>query len=51
MSFDAMRRLALALLLLLPALAPAACGVKSDPELPPGQSDDFPRKYPSAEDT
>ena len=27
-------------------LAPAACGKKGPPELPEGQTDQFPRQYP-----
>jgi predicted small lipoprotein YifL len=46
-----MRLLALAALILFAALAPAACGIKGDPELPPGESDEFPRKYPSSDGT
>lgn len=51
MKLDAMRRLALAVLILFAALAPAACGIKGDPTLPPGVTDEFPRKYPSEDDT
>lgn len=36
---------ALALIALL-ALLPAGCGKKGDPELPEGQTDDYPRQYP-----
>ena len=32
------------------ALAPAACGRKGDPVLPPGQTDQFPSKYPKSTD-
>jgi predicted small lipoprotein YifL len=47
-----MQRLALAALaLVLLALLPAACGIKGDPTLPPGVTDEFPRKYPSPDDT
>ena len=31
----------------LAACLAAACGVKGDPELPEGQKDSYPRKYPS----
>jgi len=51
MSIDTLRRLGLIALLVMVALSPAACGVKGDPELPPGESDEFPRKYPSEDDT
>jgi len=41
-------RLLLAVVLGLSLALPlAACGKKGPPELPPGQSDDYPRKYPS----
>jgi hypothetical protein len=41
-------RLALLLLLAAAALAPAACGKKGDPTLPPGTPDDgYPHRYPS----
>jgi predicted small lipoprotein YifL len=35
-------------LLLIAALAllPAGCGKKGDPELPNGETDEFPRQYP-----
>ena len=33
------------------ALGPTGCGVKGDPEAPPGAHEKFPRKYPSAIDT
>jgi predicted small lipoprotein YifL len=32
------------------ALAPAACGRKGEPVLPPGQTDQFPSKYPKSTD-
>jgi predicted small lipoprotein YifL len=51
MRLHAIRLAAFAALILLAALAPAACGIKGDPELPPGQSDDFPRKYPGSDGT
>ena len=34
------------LLLLAVALLPAGCGKKGDPELPNGETDEFPRQYP-----
>lgn len=40
------RYIALLCLALALALPLAGCGKKGDPTLPPGQSDDFPRKYP-----
>jgi len=40
-------RAALLLLALAAALAPAACGKKGDPTLPPGQTDKYPRQYPN----
>jgi predicted small lipoprotein YifL len=40
------RLVALLCLVLALATPVAACGKKGDPTLPPGQSDDFPRKYP-----
>jgi predicted small lipoprotein YifL len=41
-------RRAIALALMLVALAAtAACGTKSRPELPEGQSDQYPRQYPN----
>jgi predicted small lipoprotein YifL len=45
---DRFRRLGWSALLLLTALAllPAGCGKKGDPELPEGQTDEFPRQYP-----
>ncbi len=43
-------RVMLALLLAVLALAPAACGRKGAPVLPPGQSDQFPSKYPKTTD-
>ena len=43
-------RLMLALLLGTLALAPAACGRKGAPVLPPGESDQFPSKYPKTTD-
>jgi predicted small lipoprotein YifL len=33
-------------LLALAALAPAGCGKKGPPQLPPGQTDTFPNQYP-----
>ena len=41
-------RLMLAALLGAIALAPAACGRKGAPVLPPGQTDEFPHKYPQS---
>ena len=38
-------RLVLAALLGALALAPAACGRKGSPVLPPGETDQFPSKY------
>ncbi|MBL9034043.1 MAG: hypothetical protein JNN33_04710 [Rhodospirillaceae bacterium] len=32
------------------ALAPAACGKKGPPQLPPGQTDQFPEQYPKSTD-
>ena len=43
-------RLMLALLLGTLALAPAACGRKGAPILPPPQTDEFPHKYPKSTD-
>jgi predicted small lipoprotein YifL len=43
-------RLMLALLLGAIALTPAACGRKGAPVLPPGQTDQFPSKYPKSTD-
>jgi predicted small lipoprotein YifL len=43
-------RLLLALLLGTLALAPAACGRKGSPVLPPGKTDEFPSKYPKSTD-
>jgi predicted small lipoprotein YifL len=43
-------RLMLAALLGVLALAPAACGRKGEPVLPPGQTDQFPSKYPKSTD-
>ena len=40
----------LLLLLATLALAPAACGRKGEPVLPPGQTDQFPSKYPKSTD-
>ncbi len=37
-------------LLALVAVAPAACGKKGSPQLPPGQTDDFPQQYPKTTD-
>lgn len=39
-------RVGLLALLALTALAPAACGKKGPPQLPPGQTDTFPNQYP-----
>jgi predicted small lipoprotein YifL len=39
-------RVALLALLGLTALAPAACGKKGAPVLPPPQTDEFPQQYP-----
>jgi predicted small lipoprotein YifL len=38
------------LLMSLLALAPAACGRKGSPVLPPGKTDEFPSKYPRTTD-
>jgi predicted small lipoprotein YifL len=43
-------RAILLLLLSTLALAPAACGRKGQPVLPPGQTDQFPSKYPKSTD-
>lgn len=41
-------RLILAVLIALSMAAPlAGCGKKGDPKLPQGESDNYPRKYPS----
>jgi predicted small lipoprotein YifL len=45
-----MMRLALAALMAAIALAPAACGRKGDPVLPPPQTDNFPHQYPKSTD-
>ena len=39
-------RVGLLALLVLTALAPAACGKKGDPVLPPPQTDTYPNQYP-----
>jgi predicted small lipoprotein YifL len=41
-------RFALLLIVTL-ALLPAGCGKKGDPELPSGETDEFPRQYPDPE--
>ncbi len=38
------------LLMSLIALAPAACGRKGAPVLPPGKADEFPSQYPRSTD-
>jgi hypothetical protein len=43
-------RVMLAALLGALALAPAACGRKGAPILPPPQTDEFPHKYPKSTD-
>jgi predicted small lipoprotein YifL len=43
-------RVILLLLLSALALAPAACGRKGEPVLPPGQSDNYPHRYPQSTD-
>lgn len=43
-------RALLLLLLTSIALAPAACGRKGAPVLPPGKTDEFPSKYPKSTD-
>ena len=43
-------RVLLLLLLGALALAPAACGRKGEPVLPPGQSDNYPHRYPQSTD-
>ncbi|GIK97379.1 MAG: hypothetical protein BroJett029_15880 [Alphaproteobacteria bacterium] len=40
------RAACLVLALALAGLAPAACGKKGPPELPEGQTDQYPRQYP-----
>jgi predicted small lipoprotein YifL len=40
----------LAFLALAMALLPAACGKRGDLDLPEGQSDQFPRQYPSPDE-
>ena len=47
---SAVSRAILLLLLGTLALAPAACGRKGEPVLPPGQTDQFPSKYPKSTD-
>jgi predicted small lipoprotein YifL len=37
-------------LLLVAAVAVAACGKKGDPVLPNGQKDDYPQSYPQSSD-
>jgi predicted small lipoprotein YifL len=32
------------------ALTPAACGRKGSPQLPPGETDQFPQRYPQSTD-
>ena len=44
------RRVALLALLGALALAPAACGKKGPPVLPPPQTDQFPKQYPTSTD-
>jgi len=41
-------RTTLLMLLALAALAPAGCGKKGQPVLPPGQTDTFPNQYPKS---
>jgi predicted small lipoprotein YifL len=43
-------RAGLLALLALTALAPAACGKKGDPVLPPPQTDTYPNQYPKTTD-
>jgi predicted small lipoprotein YifL len=43
-------RLMLAALIGALALSPGACGRKGEPVLPPGQTDQFPSKYPKSTD-
>ena len=43
-------RVTMAVLLGALALAPAACGKKGAPILPPPQTDNFPHKYPKDTD-
>ena len=43
-------RLMLVMLLGAVALAPAACGRKGAPVLPPGKTDQFPSQYPKTTD-
>jgi predicted small lipoprotein YifL len=44
------RRKGLLALLVLTALAPAACGKKGAPVLPPPQTDTYPNQYPKTTD-
>lgn len=41
-----MGRWAMLALAAMVALAPAGCGKKGPPVLPPGQTDEFPQQYP-----
>jgi hypothetical protein len=41
-----LRSVLLALAVAVIGLAPAACGKKGAPELPEGQTDQYPRQYP-----
>ena len=43
-------RVMMAALLAALALAPAGCGKKGSPVLPPPQQDQFPRQYPQSTD-
>ena len=43
-------RAILLLMFAMLALAPAACGRKGAPVLPPGKTDEFPSKYPKSTD-
>jgi predicted small lipoprotein YifL len=45
---DRFRRLGWCVVMLIAALAllPAGCGKKGDPELPNGETDQFPKQYP-----
>jgi len=44
------RRFLWLMLIAVLALAPAACGRKGSPVLPPGETDQFPSKYPKTTD-